>query len=73
MNDLINKLIKGNDEVVKQQYEALIVSEIRKKYSQNDENAILRKRLAGLDTEEFETYNAYVEECKTKAKLLLGL
>ena len=39
--------------------------------SKNEENAILRKKLAGLDNGEFETYNTYVEYCKTKIKELL--
>ena len=42
-----------------------------KKYSQNEENAILRKKLAGLDNGEFEAYNTYVEDCKSKIKEML--
>ena len=71
MNSLVNKLIKDNPELKNQQYESLVVAEIRKKYSQNEENAILRKKLAGLDNGEFDIYNTYVEYCKTKIKELL--
>ena len=41
-----------------------IVNEIRKKYSVNDELAILRQR--AVKVAEFEEYNYYVEECKLK-------
>lgn len=46
--------------------EARIVREIRKKYSINDELAILRQR--DSKPQEFEEYNTYVEQCKTKFK-----
>ena len=71
MNSLVNKLIKDNQELKNQQYESLVVAMIREKYSQNEENAILRKKLAGLDNGEFDIYNTYVEECKSKIKELL--
>lgn len=71
MNSLVNKLIKDNPELKNQQYESLVVAEIRKKYSQNEENAILRKKLAGLDNGEFDIYNSYVEDCKSKIKEML--
>lgn len=49
-----------------EQYVAKVVELIRKRYSINDELAILRQR----DTKptEFDEYNAYVEECKAEAK-----
>lgn len=68
MSDLVSTLIEGNDEVIKERYEALVALEIRKKYSPNQEYAILRKKLAGLDNGEFDEYNSYVEECKIIAK-----
>lgn len=71
MNSLVNKLIKDNQELKNQQYESLVVAMIREKYSQNEENAILRKKLAGLDNGEFEAYNIYVEDCKSKIKEML--
>ena len=43
-----------------------------KKYSPNQEYAILRKKLAGLDNGEFDEYNSYIEECKSKAKAILS-
>lgn len=46
--------------------EARVVREIRKKYSINDELAILRQR--DSKPQEFEEYNTYVEQCKSKFK-----
>lgn len=71
MNSLVNRLIRDNQELKIQQYESLVVAEIRKMYSQNEENAILRKKLAGLDNGDFEAYNTYVEDCKSKIKEML--
>lgn len=48
------------------EYENNIVVEIRKKYSLNQELAILRQR--DTKPEEFEEYNTYVEQCKAKIK-----
>lgn len=55
-------------------YNALVEGKIRKKYSQGEENAILRKKLAGLPSgeAEFAEYNWYVELCKNEAKVELG-
>ncbi len=50
--------------------EALISEKIRKVYSVNDELAILRQR--DEKPEEFETYYAFVEECKKEVKERLG-
>ena len=47
-------------------YEGIIVSKIRKKYSLNQELAILRQR--DTKPEEFAEYNTYVEQCKIEAK-----
>ena len=49
-------------------YERIIVDKIRGRYSQDDECAILRKKLAGLDSSEFSEYNQYVEKVKKEAK-----
>lgn len=65
MNNLIKKLIEGT-EVEKQEYEALIVSYIRERYSINDELSIIRQRDSKPD--EFAEYNNYVEDCKVRAK-----
>lgn len=47
-------------------YEESIVYEIRKKYTVNQELAILRQR--DTKPEEFAEYNEYVEQCKQKVK-----
>ena len=65
MNNLIKKLIEGT-EAEKKEYEALIVSYIRERYSINDELSIIRQRDSKPD--EFAEYNNYVEECKVRAK-----
>lgn len=64
-----------------QKYKARVVELIREKYSADDEAAILRKYLAvhsqpqpfsdaKMDeiVTEFDDYNAFAEECKSKAK-----
>ena len=48
---------------------ATVSSLIRKRYSVNDELAILRQRDSKPD--EFAEYNTYCEQCKTKAKSLI--
>lgn len=48
-------------------YEDTVAALIRKKYSINDELAILRQK--EVKPEEFEEYNLYCEECKSKAKI----
>ena len=50
-------------------YENKIVAEIRKKYTVNQELAILRQR--DTKPEEFKIYNEYVENCKAKVKASL--
>ena len=52
-------------------YENLIVEKIRKRYSVNEELAILRQR--DEKPEEFAEYYSYVEECKAAAKAELGV
>ena len=70
MNNLIKKLIEGT-EVEKKEYEALVVSYIRERYSINDELSIIRQRDSKPD--EFAEYNNYVEECKVRAKENTGI
>ena len=65
MNNLIKKLIEGT-EVEKKEYEALVVSYIRERYSINDELSIIRQKDSKPD--EFAEYNNYIEECKARAK-----
>jgi hypothetical protein len=52
-------------------YEQTVETFIREKYSLNAELAILRQR----DTKpyEFDEYNAYAENCKARAKSILGI
>lgn len=57
---------KNTNGIFNQTYEQKVAKLIRKKYSINDEFAILRQR--DTKPEEFAEYNAYCEECKTKVK-----
>lgn len=52
-------------------YETSIIRKIRRKYSLNQELAILRQR--DSKAFEFEEYNAYVEACKAEVKQELGI
>ena len=52
-----------------QVYEQLIIDNIRKKYSMNQELAILRQRDTKPD--EYEEYNEYAESCKAQAKAII--
>lgn len=47
-------------------YKVLVIEKIRKRYSVNDELAVLRQR--DEKPGEFEEYSAYVEKCKAEAK-----
>ena len=68
------KLAKKNKEVNLQSWERLyeseIVRRIRKRYSVNQELAILRQR--DTKPEEFAEYNAFVEQCKAEVKVELA-
>lgn len=69
--ELTEEQIQAELELAKQnQYENMIVSKIRQKYSVNQELAILRQR----DTKpvEFAEYNDYVEQCKAEAKKVMS-
>lgn len=69
MNRIV-RLVKRNKETSPESWERLyeneIVRRIRKKYSINQELAILRQR--DTKSEEFAAYDAYVEECKAAVK-----
>ena len=54
------------DAINQQRYEDAIVQLIRKRYSINQELAILRQRES--KPTEFAEYNAYVEQCKQEVK-----
>lgn len=47
-------------------YEQLVVSKIRERYTIDQELAILRQR--DTKPQEFAEYSSYVEQCKTEAK-----
>lgn len=50
-------------------YEAASVAYIRERYSQDDENKVIREYLAFPTARtEFDAYNSYVMECKARAK-----
>lgn len=49
-------------------YNALVNGMIRDKYSDSEEFAILRKHQKGINEAEFNEYDAYVEDCKVRAK-----
>ena len=70
MSNILYKLIKGT-KYAQEEYNNLIVKLIREKYSINDELAILRQQTTKPD--EFNEYNSYVEDCKAKAKEILGM
>ena len=52
-------------------YENLTSELIRQRYSQDEEFAILRKAISG-NTSDYETYNAYVDNCKAEAKKFIA-
>lgn len=61
-------LVRGGEPT----YETLVNFLIKIKYSDSEENALLRKKVANLDTKnEFEDYSAYCEECKVLAAKLM--
>lgn len=55
----------------KSSYEQLVNKLVKERYSDSDEFAILRKAINGI-TEEFLTYNTYVEECKVRAQAFIA-
>lgn len=52
-------------------YNVLVNGMVRDRYSESEEFAILRKSINNPNNEEFIVYNAYVEECKFKAKAFI--
>lgn len=52
-------------------YESMVIRKIRTKYTLNQELAILRQR--ETKPNEFEKYNAYVEQCKKDVKYELEI
>ena len=66
MNDVERLLAEANG-TIDAMYSDMVVALIRKKYSQNDELALLRQRDSRHD--EFAAYDSYAEECKRIADL----
>lgn len=74
---IFKRLAHKNEEAEKggitKMYEALVNEKIRTRYSQSEENAILRKAIAGIGTEEFNAFNAFAEQCKVEARAEIGI
>lgn len=60
-----------NANKLNEEYSNLVEQKVRAKYSVSAELAILRQR--DTKQEEFDAYNAYVEQCKQEAKSELGI
>ena len=69
------KLAKKNREANSASWDAVyeneIIRKIRKRYTVNQELAILRQR--DTKPEEFSAYNAYVEQCKAEVREEMGI
>lgn len=52
----------------KDSYESIVNKLVKQKYSDSEEFAILRKAIKNPNNDEYLIYNAYVEDCKSKAK-----
>lgn len=70
MTDLEKSMLEASGKA-SVMYGERVTQLIREKYDINAELAILRQR--DDKPTEFETYNTYAEECKTKAKEELGI
>jgi hypothetical protein len=68
---LAKKNRESNPESWEQLYESEIIRKIRKKYSINQELAILRQR--DIKPNEFTEYNEYVEKCKADVRAELAM
>lgn len=53
-------------------YNDLVNGMVREKYSDSEEFAILRKSINNPYNAEYVEYNAYVEECKARAKAFIA-
>lgn len=60
-------ILNGKENEIKEQ---LIINAIRKRYTINQEFAILRQR--DSKPNEYEIYNNFVEECKAQAKTIIN-
>lgn len=61
------KIVEVEQEIVIVPYKERIISRIRETYSVDDELAILRQR--DTKPEEFEQYNAFVEQIKAEERV----
>lgn len=68
---LARKNRESNPKSWEQLYENEIIRRIRKRYTVNQELAILRQR--DTKQKEFTEYNAFVEQCKADVKAELGI
>jgi hypothetical protein len=68
---LAKKNRESNPESWEKFYESEIIRRIRRRYTVNQEFAVLRQR--DTKPKEFAEYNAYVEQCKKEAKEALGV
>ena len=68
MANRLDDMIRNSPKAARNVYEGEVIALIRKRYTIDQENAILRKRLAGIDAGEFSEYNSYVESCKAEVK-----
>ena len=50
---------------------AIVNAIVRSEYSQADVEAIMRHKLAGVDSDEFDTFNAFAEAAKARAVEIL--
>lgn len=69
MKNIENRLARLN-KTVEADYAVEVERAVRKRYTLSAELAILRQR--DTKPEEFEEYNSFVEECKAKAKEVVG-
>jgi|GEM_PF-4496603 len=68
IEDIAGEPIETTAEQKEHLYKDTVVAHIRQQYTSDDEQAILRKKLAGIDNGEFDIFNTYAEECKIRAK-----
>lgn len=52
----------------KDSYESIVNKLVKEKYSDSEEFAILRKAISNPNNDEYLIYNAYVEDCKVRAR-----
>lgn len=53
-------------------YETIVNKLVKEKYSDSEEFAILRKTISNPNNDEYLIYNAYVEDCKVRARAFVN-